>query len=165
MPYKQIKAQVSQMNKVEKKTKGIPDYVDKHVGKRLRMRRSLLGMSQEKLADSVGVTFQQIQKYEHGTNRVSAGRLLKFSEILQVPIDYFYEDLERKRDSLKKPSYEMADNNQEGYDLADNSKLAEKDIFSQKETLDLVRLYYSVKDKKNRKELLKKIKILVEAFQ
>jgi len=152
-----------QMNKVNKKTKGVPDYVDKHVGKRLRMRRSLLGMSQEKLADAVGVTFQQIQKYEHGTNRVSAGRLFKFSSILEVPLDYFYEELENKKDALKKISYGMADNQQEGYSLAENSKLAEKDIFTQKETLDLMRLYYSVEDKKNRRDLLKKIKVLVEA--
>ena len=67
----------------KQKTKGVPDVVDKHVGKRLKIRRSLLGLSQEKLAEAAGITFQQIQKYEHGTNRISAGRLFKFSEILQ----------------------------------------------------------------------------------
>ena len=69
----------------QRKTKGTPDSVDVHVGQRLRVRRSLLGMSQEKLAEAIGLTFQQIQKYERGVNRVSAGRLFQFSKILDVP--------------------------------------------------------------------------------
>lgn len=149
------------MNSKKQKTKGVPDLVDKHVGKRLRVRRSLLGLSQEKLADAVGVTFQQIQKYEHGTNRVSAGRLLKFSQVLQVPVTYFYEELENGKKSSKKAVYGFADNEQDGF----NTKLAEEDLLKQKETLDLIRLYYSVQDKKNRKDLLKKLKVLVEASQ
>ncbi|MGB4058217.1 MAG: helix-turn-helix transcriptional regulator, partial [Alphaproteobacteria bacterium] len=76
-----------------KKTKGTPDPVDVHVGQRLRVRRSLLGMSQEKLADSIGLTFQQIQKYERGMNRISAGRLFQFSKVLSVPITYFYDQI------------------------------------------------------------------------
>jgi transcriptional regulator with XRE-family HTH domain len=64
---------------------------DKHVGSRVRMRRMMLGMSQEKLGDALGITFQQVQKYEKGTNRISASRLQSISEILQVPIDFFFE--------------------------------------------------------------------------
>lgn len=81
------------MTTTKKKPKGGPDPVDIHVGLRLRMRRSILGISQDKLAKSVGLTFQQIQKYERGTNRVSAGRLYQFAKLLDVPVIYFYEQL------------------------------------------------------------------------
>ena len=66
--------------------------VDVHVGSRIRMRRMMIGMSQERLGESMGVTFQQIQKYEKGSNRIGAGRLHKLSQVLSVPISYFYED-------------------------------------------------------------------------
>ncbi|WP_455273605.1 helix-turn-helix domain-containing protein [Rhizobium herbae] len=73
-------------------TKGTPHQIDIHVGNRLRSRRLVLGLSQEKLGDSLGITFQQIQKYEKGTNRVSASKLQAASEVLRVPISYFFED-------------------------------------------------------------------------
>jgi transcriptional regulator with XRE-family HTH domain len=69
-----------------------PNPVDKHVGSRVRMRRRMLAMSQGKLGDALGITFQQVQKYEKGTNRIGAGRLQEISHILQVPIAFFYED-------------------------------------------------------------------------
>ena len=65
--------------------------VDKHVGRRVRMRRKMLGMSQEKLGDVLGITFQQVQKYENGKNRISASRLQHISQILQVPVPFFFE--------------------------------------------------------------------------
>src|SRR5262245_41827273 len=65
--------------------------IDKHVGSRVRMRRMMLGMSQEKLGDALGLTFQQVQKYEKGTNRIGASRLQQISLILQVPISFFFE--------------------------------------------------------------------------
>ena len=65
--------------------------VDKHVGSRIRMRRLMLGMSQEKLGTGLGLTFQQVQKYEKGTNRIGAGRLQHISQILQVPVPFFFE--------------------------------------------------------------------------
>jgi transcriptional regulator with XRE-family HTH domain len=68
-----------------------PNPVDKHVGSRVRMRRRMLAMSQGKLGDALGLTFQQVQKYEKGTNRIGAGRLQQISHILQVPIAFFYE--------------------------------------------------------------------------
>ena len=68
-----------------------PNPVDKYVGSRVRMRRIMLGMSQEKLGEALGLTFQQVQKYEKGVNRIGAGRLFEVSRILGVPIDYFYE--------------------------------------------------------------------------
>ena len=71
--------------------KKAPNPTDKHVGSRVRMRRMMLGMSQEKLGDALGLTFQQIQKYEKGTNRIGASRLQQISHILQVPVAFFFE--------------------------------------------------------------------------
>ena len=68
-----------------------PNPVDRHVGSRVRMRRIMLGMSQEKLGEGLGLTFQQIQKYEKGTNRIGASRLQRISEILQVPVSFLFE--------------------------------------------------------------------------
>ena len=70
-----------------------PNATDKHVGARVRMRRMMLGMSQTNLGDGLGLTFQQVQKYEKGTNRISAGRLQQISDILQVDIPFFFEGL------------------------------------------------------------------------
>ena len=71
--------------------KKVPNPIDKHVGSRVRMRRMMLGMSQEKLGDALGLTFQQVQKYEKGSNRIGASRLQQISLILQVPISFFFE--------------------------------------------------------------------------
>lgn len=68
-----------------------PNPIDKHVGSRVRMRRMMLSMSQEKLGDALGLTFQQVQKYEKGTNRIGASRLQQISKILQVPVSFFFE--------------------------------------------------------------------------
>lgn len=133
----------------KKKTKGTPDNVDVHVGQRLRVRRSLLGMSQEKLAEAIGLTFQQIQKYERGVNRISAGRLFQFSRILDVPIAYFYDQLVGQS-SNGEPDAVLAglsDNEQEAF--------GEEDIMQKKETLDLVRFYYSIDDPQKRKDILR----------
>jgi transcriptional regulator with XRE-family HTH domain len=75
----------------EAMVKKIANPVDKHVGSRIRMRRLMLGMSQEKLGDGLGLTFQQVQKYEKGTNRVGASRLQHISQLLQVPVPFFFE--------------------------------------------------------------------------
>lgn len=71
--------------------KKAPNPTDKHVGSRVRMRRMMLSMSQEKLGDALGLTFQQVQKYEKGTNRIGASRLQQISAILQVPVSFFFE--------------------------------------------------------------------------
>ncbi|RTL53833.1 MAG: XRE family transcriptional regulator [Bradyrhizobiaceae bacterium] len=68
-----------------------PNPVDKHVGSRVRMRRIMLGMSQEKLGEALGLTFQQIQKYEKGTNRIGASRVQQIGDVLQVPVSFFFE--------------------------------------------------------------------------
>ena len=72
-------------------TKKAPNPIDKHVGSRVRMRRMMLAMSQEKLGDALGLTFQQVQKYEKGTNRIGASRLQQIANILQVPVSFFFE--------------------------------------------------------------------------
>src|SRR5439155_22631496 len=69
----------------------VPNPIDKHVGRRVRMRRMMLTMSQTKLGDALGLTFQQVQKYESGTNRISASRLQQSAHVLQVPVTFFFE--------------------------------------------------------------------------
>ena len=118
-----------------------------------------MGLSQEKLADVVGVTFQQVQKYERGTNRISASRLFKFSKALQVSIDYFYDGLERVY-AGRVPQSGMADNDQDGFETvpAAIGKDLPEDIMTRKETIDLVRTYYSIEDVKGRRRIMDLIK-------
>jgi transcriptional regulator with XRE-family HTH domain len=75
--------------------KKAPNPVDKHVGSRVRMRRMMISLSQEKLGDALGLTFQQVQKYEKGTNRIGASRLSEIAQILQVPVAFFFEGAPR----------------------------------------------------------------------
>jgi transcriptional regulator with XRE-family HTH domain len=85
-----------------------PDPIDKHAGSRVRMRRTMLGMSQTGLGDAIGLTFQQVQKYEKGTNRMSASRLQQIADTLKVPVTFFFEEApgHRKADgSAPSPSY------------------------------------------------------------
>ena len=135
-----------------KKTKGTPDTVDVHVGNRLRVRRSLLGLSQEKLAEAIGLTFQQIQKYERGVNRISAGRLFQFSKILDVPVEYFYDQIAVGGQDNSSPTYGFSDNAQE--------RFGQDDVMQKKETLELVRVYYSIEDPAKRKEILRFIRMM-----
>jgi len=131
------------------KTKGAPNEMDVHVGQRLRVRRALLGLSQEKLAEAIGLTFQQIQKYERGTNRVSAGRLFELSKVLDVPVGYFFDQFGQSA-SERQAAFGMSDNEQAGFEG--------EDILERKETLDLIRVYYSVEDPDARKDIIKFIK-------
>ena len=75
---------------------GKPNPVDVHVGQRVRLRRTLLGMSQEKLGEAIGLTFQQVQKYERGANRIGSSRLYDLSRVLDVPISYFFDDMDQQ---------------------------------------------------------------------
>ena len=138
------------------KTKGKPNSVDGYVGSRLRLRRTLLGYSQEKLADSLGITFQQVQKYERGTNRISASRLYKLSQILDVPVTYFFDEYGSSKFNQDELSsvVSLSDN--------DQSEFNDSDILNKKETLELVRTYYSIKNPKVRKDLMKLIKTMTE---
>lgn len=86
-------AQPGEEKMANKENKKKPNPTDTHVGSRIRLRRNMLGMSQEKLGENLGITFQQIQKYEKGTNRVGASRLQAIANILSVPVAFFFEDL------------------------------------------------------------------------
>ena len=93
--------------------KKAPNPTDKHVGARVRMRRMMLGMSQEKLGDALGLTFQQVQKYEKGANRIGASRLQQISHILQVPVSFFFEGApfapgQRRTDFARRPRPPMS---------------------------------------------------------
>jgi transcriptional regulator with XRE-family HTH domain len=135
------------------KSKGVPTRVDQHVGSRLKHRRSLLGWSQEKVAESVGVTFQQVQKYERGLNRISASRLFQFSKTLDVPVSYFFEEYASDKSIKNLPGF--SDNEQEGF--------GGENVFERKETIELVRTYYSISDPRVRQNLLKLFKSMAAA--
>jgi len=102
--------------------------IDNFVGKRLRHRRRLLGLTQQSLGEMVGIRFQQIQKYECGANRVSAARLFELAEALGVPVQYFYEGLS-ERDMFSDDPF---------------PEFLAPDVLSKKEPMDLVRAYYSM---------------------
>ena len=125
----------------------VPHPVDIHVGKRLRARRTILGMSQEDIGDSVGITFQQVQKYERGLNRIGSSRLYEFSCLLGVGISYFFEDLDES--SSRKNS-----------SLADGDFLFEHEKFNNKELMALVKAYQSIADIKLRKKVLSLVKAI-----
>ena len=111
--------------------------VDVHVGKRIRLRRTLLGMSQEQLGNALNITFQQVQKYERGANRVSASRLWDISQIIDVPISYFFDDMSDT--TLKSSPRKMASSSADSVVVDDA-----KDPMARRETLELVRTYYSI---------------------
>ena len=125
--------------------------VDLHVGQRLRQRRCLLGMTQQRLASSVGIKFQQIQKYESGANRVSASRLWTLATALGVPVSYFFDDMNMNATAQ---TAEMASGFAETptANPLDAAYIA-PDVFSDKETIDLVRAYHMMKDAPKRRLL------------
>ena len=116
-----------------------PHPVDIHVGARIRMRRPLLGMSQEKLGEALVLTFQQVQKYESGANRVSASRLHEISRILDVPIAWFFEDMDAETAAATSRV-------QPGKRAAWQSPTADIDPLAKRESLQLVRAYYRIAD-------------------
>ncbi|WP_321393300.1 helix-turn-helix transcriptional regulator [Emcibacter sp.] len=127
--------------------KPVPNPVDVHVGSRVRLRRTLLGMSQEKLGKALGLTFQQIQKYERGANRIGSSRLFQLSQILDVPVSFFFDDM----------SAEVAS----GQGSKDkDAQTFEVDQMSRRETLELVRAYYKISDPAVRKKAFELVKAL-----
>lgn len=126
--------------------------VDLHVGKRVRLRRTLLGMSQEQLGTELNITFQQVQKYERGANRVSASRLWDIGQILDVPINYFFDDMTENtmRSSPRRVS--------RGSEVVDMSDEQIKDPMARRETLELVRTYYTIEKPLVRKRILEMVK-------
>jgi transcriptional regulator with XRE-family HTH domain len=137
--------------KVERLPPGVPSPVDIHVGSRVRLRRTLLGLSQEKLGEAVGLTFQQIQKYERGANRIGASRLFEFSRILDVPVSFFFDDMSDRVAGADGGAAGMADQPQAPL---------EPDPLTRRETLELVRAYYRISDPQIRKRLFELTKSL-----
>ncbi len=116
---------------------GKPHPVDVHVGARVRMRRKLLGMTQSDLGDAVGMSYQQVQKYERGTDRISASRLYDLSRVLDVPIEHFFEDM---------PADIAASSPAKGRGKAKEPPGYELDPMAKRETLELVRAYYKIEN-------------------
>ena len=132
--------------------------IDAHVGSRVRLRRTLLGMSQEKLGDALGLTFQQVQKYERGVNRIGASRLFDLARLLDVPIGFFFDDLPPEMGGnvavRSRPAFFGFTEAQEGLD---------DDQMNKRETLELVRAYYRITDPAVRKRVFELIKSLAPA--
>ena len=127
-------------------SRGGPNAIDIHVGAKVHLRRNLFGLSQTDLGKAVGVTFQQVQKYEKGTNRISASRLFNLSRVLDVPISFFFEDLSPAAAGAGK-------RRARGLSEAPATAL-DFDVLSKRETIKLIRAYYRVTDPQLRKRVL-----------
>ncbi len=130
-----------------------PNPIDVHVGNRVRMRRMLIGMSQERLGKELGLTFQQVQKYEKGTNRISASRLYRIAQILGVPVQYFFEDLPA---SVAAPV-------QEGFAEARTEQSMIMDFLNSSEGLQLNRHFAAIKDAGVRRAVVDLVRSLARA--
>lgn len=138
------KAGLAQAYSLSKRGEG-PNPIDIHVGQRLRLRRTLLGLSQETLGEAVGITFQQLQKYERGANRISASRLFNLSQVLGVPVTFFFDDLPAPEATL------VPD---------EPSETQEFESMARRETLELVRAYYRIPDESIRRRTFELVKTL-----
>jgi len=127
-----------------------PDPIDVHVGSRVRKRRTFLGKSQTNIGEALGLTFQQIQKYERGANRISSSRLFKLSKLLTVPVVYFFEEMPNQ---LKEDARNFKGEKPEPFD---------QDRLATDETLGLVRNYYKIKNPKVRKRIFEFIKSVAQ---
>ena len=129
-------------------TKSTPNPIDIHVGSRLRLRRALIGMSQEKLGNALEITFQQVQKYERGTNRISSSRLFQISRILDVSVSFFFDDMDTE---IIKQTEGIAEI---------NKQVLQVDKLSRRETLEFVRAYYKITDPMVRKKIFEMVKAI-----
>lgn len=130
----------------------MPHPVDIYVGKRLRMRRTILGMSQESIGNAIGVTFQQIQKYERGINRMGSSRLYDFARLLGVPVSYFFEGYDEENGGLAYASG-LSEENPSSF---------EHEKLTSRETLEMMRAYYRITDPQVRKRVFELVKSLAD---
>jgi len=133
-------------------TENRPSPIDVHVGSRIRLRRTLMGMSQERLGEALGLTFQQVQKYERGVNRVGASRLYDLSRVLDVPISFFFDDMPDPRAGGVIAGVAGFAEKPDGYGAPSDDPLTKR------ETLELVRAYYRITDPAVRKRVFDLIK-------
>jgi transcriptional regulator with XRE-family HTH domain len=137
-----------------------PSPIDVHVGTRIRLRRTLMGMSQERLGEALGLTFQQVQKYERGVNRVGASRLFDLSRVLDVPISFFFDDMpETLATSYGAQASAVRPSRPSGF--GDTQEGFGDDQLNRRETLELVRAYYRITDPAIRKRVFELVKSLV----
>jgi len=125
-----------------------PNPIDVRVGARLRLRRNMLGLTQEKLGEAIGLTFQQVQKYERGANRIGASRLHELSRILDVPVTFFFDNT----DPVRAPATS-------GF-AQHPAEVFETDPLRRQETIELVQAYFSIEDATVRRRLLDLAKVL-----
>lgn len=137
---------------------GSPNPIDVYVGARVKMRRTLLGMSQEKLGEAIGLTFQQVQKYERGLNRISASRLFDISKVLEVPISFFFEEMDEQVAELSPRMLAGV------AELAEEPVTFDYDPMTRRETLELVRYYYKIPDRRVAKRLFDLVKSMASSF-
>lgn len=130
---------------------GQPNPIDIHVGNRIRLRRTLLGLSQEKLASLLGLTFQQVQKYERGTNRVGASRLWDISRVLEVSVSFFYDDMDKEVASQSPRMFSIPDSSPICF--AEEVESFDVDPMNRQETLELVKAYYKIQNRKTARHL------------
>ena len=133
---------------------GTPNPIDLYVGSRVRMRRSLLGMSQERLAAELGVTFQQVQKYERGLNRIGASRLWDLAQVLGVNVDFFYQDIDRQTSDQSPRKIYANPNFSEDVCEFDMDTLLRRDVTA------LLRVYTKITDPKIQRNILNLITAL-----
>lgn len=132
-----------------------PSPIDTHVGTRIRLRRTLMGMSQEKLGEALGLTFQQVQKYERGVNRVGASRLFDLSRVLDVPINFFFDDLSDHLSGLHGTGHATR---VAGGFAEPQAGFSNDESLNRRETLELVRAYYRITEPSVRKRVFDLIK-------
>lgn len=134
-----------------------PSPIDVHVGTRVRLRRTLLGLSQERLGEALGLTFQQIQKYERGVNRIGASRLFDLARVLDVPIGFFFDDMPGG------PNGNLSAHRSRIAGFSETQDAFENDTLNKRETLELVRAYYRITEPAVRKRVFELIKSLAPA--
>jgi len=134
----------------------LPNLVDRHVGRRMRLRRRALKLSQEKLGHELGLTFQQVQKYERGVNRVSAGRLFEISQVMDVPVSYFFDGIA-----------ELAELAEREGRIEDGGSDLTMDVIEKldADTLELLDAFHRIRDQKLRRSLLGTVVSAAAAFQ
>ncbi len=135
-----------------KSTSGAPNPVDVHVGNRIRLRRTLLGYTQQFMARKLGLTFQQIQKYERGCNRVGASRLWDISKVLNVPMDFFFEEMGKDIEN-QSPMMQIMPDSETCLMLNEEVKQIDIDPMKRQETIELVRAYYRITNRALAKQL------------
>lgn len=133
-------------------TSGAPNPIDVHVGNRIRLRRTLLGYSQQFMAKQLGLTFQQVQKYEKGCNRVGASRLWDISKVLNVSMDFFFEDMDKYVES-QSPMMQNMSEGKSCLTLNEDVEEITLDPMKKRETMELVRAYYKITNRALAKQL------------